>query len=90
MFVRYNKRKTIYGRLNLIESIYQAGYKYVNRVSECDIFVYGNDYGKRDISCDKNIKEYNKAIKKISITELSKLINKDVNIYGEIERIKKQ
>ena len=78
------KEKSIYGRLKLIEAIYQAGYKFTNRVSECSIFVYGNSIGKRDTCCDINIKDYNKKIKKISINELSRLINRNTNKNGEV------
>lgn len=50
----------------------------------CDYFVMGNGYGERDLSCDYNIEDNKKEIKKITLEELSKMLDVHVNEYGEI------
>lgn len=79
------KETSIEGRLRLIEAIFNAGYNYGNKVSVCSYFVMGNEYSERDLSCDHNIEDNKKDIKKITISELSKLINEEVSETGEIE-----
>ena len=76
---------TTEGRLRLIEAIFNAGYNYGNKVSICSYFVMGDEYGERDLSCDHNIEDNKKDIKKITISELSKLIKEEVSQTGEIE-----
>lgn len=71
-------------RIALIKRIFEKGYNYICKVSECDYFVIGEDYGERDLSCDHNIEDNNKPIKKITISDLSKMLNVDINKYGEI------
>ena len=78
------KEDSVEDRLKLIEAIFEAGYNYETKISNCSIFVTGNSYGKRDKSCDYNIRERGLDIKKISISELSKLIKKDINENGEL------
>lgn len=73
------------GRLRLIKAIFDKQYNYTSKVSECSIFVIGNEYGERDLSCDHNIENNNKDIKKISIEELSELLAENVDEHGEIE-----
>ena len=79
------RETTTEGRLRLIEAIFNAGYNYGNKVSVCSYFVIGNEYGERDLSCDHNIEDNKKDIKKITISELSKLIKEEVSQTGEIE-----
>lgn len=71
-------------RIALIKRIFEKGYNYICKASECDYFVIGEGYGERDLSCDHNIEDNNKPIKKITISDLSKMLNVDINKYGEI------
>lgn len=71
-------------RIALIKQIFKSGYNYTCKVSECDYFVIGEGYGERDLSCDHNIEDNNKPIKKITISDLSKMLNVNINKYGEI------
>lgn len=71
-------------RIDLIKEIFKNGYNYTCKASECDYFVIGNGYGARDLSCDHHIEDDNKAIKKITLDELSKMLGVKVNGYGEL------
>lgn len=71
-------------RIALIKQIFNKGYNYICKASECDYFVMGNGYGERDLSCDYNIEDNKKEIKKITLEELSKMLDVHVNEYGEI------
>ena len=77
------KETTTEGRLGLIEAIFNAGYNYGNKVTICSYFVMGNEYGERDLSCDHNIEDNHKDIKKITIEELSKMLKIEINEHGE-------
>ena len=79
------KEKSMQGRLRLIKAIFDKQYNYTSKVSECSIFVIGNEYGERDLSCDHNIENKNKDIRKISIKELSELLDENIDENGEIE-----
>ena len=72
-------------RIQLIKRIFESGYNYICKVSECDYFVTANEYGERDLSCDYNI-DNGKKIKKITIKDLSKMLGFDINEFGEIEK----
>jgi len=77
------KETTTEGRLRLIEAIFNAGYNYGNKVSICSYFVMGDEYGERDLSCDYNIEDNHKDIKKITIEELLKMLKIEINEHGE-------
>ena len=70
-------------RLALIKEIFKKGYNYVCKASDCDYFVVGKEKGKRDASCDYNIKENHKDIEKINLNQLSKMLNIEINENGE-------
>lgn len=70
-------------RIALIKEILKKGYNYTDKVSECDYFVHNDKYGERDLSCDYNIEDNHKHIKKITIEELSKMLKIDINEHGE-------
>ena len=70
----------------LTETIKEAGSAVVPiTLGEDEYFVMGDKYGERDLSCDHNIEDNKKDIKKITISELSKLIKEEVSQTGEIE-----
>lgn len=69
--------------MRLIEAIFNAGYNYGNKVSICSYFVMGDECGERDLSCDHNIEDNHKDIKKIAIEELSKMLKIEINEHGE-------
>ena len=71
-------------RIALIKHIFEKGYNYICKVSECDYFVVGDGYGERDLSCDHNIEDNKKSIKKISISDLSKMLDVEINKDGEL------
>lgn len=71
-------------RIALIKRIFEKGYNYICKASECDYFVVGEGYGERDLSCDHNIEDNNKIIKKITISDLSKMLDVNINKNGEI------
>lgn len=75
-------------RIALIKRIFEKEYNYICKASECDYFVIGEGYGERDLSCDHNIEDNNKPIKKITISDLSKMLNVDISKYGEIVKEK--
>lgn len=70
-------------RIALIKEIFKNGYNYICKASECDYFVHNNEYGERDLSCDHNIEDNHKDIKKITIEELSKMLKIEINENGE-------
>ena len=70
-------------RIALIKEIFKNGYNYICKASECDYFVHNNEYGERDLSCDHNIEDNHKDIKKITIEELSKMLKIEINEHGE-------
>lgn len=70
-------------RIALIKEIFKNGYNYICKASECDYFVHNNEYGERDLSCDHNIEDNHKNIKKITIEELSKMLKIEINENGE-------
>lgn len=78
------KEESMEGRLSLIRAIFDSGYNYTNKVSISNIFVMGEEYSERDLSCDHNIEDNHRDIKKISIDELSKILNVNVTKNGEI------
>lgn len=77
------KEKSLKKRLELIKLLFDNGYRYTSKVSECSVFVAGDECGKRDLLCDKKI-EGKALIKKISINELEKILKVHINQYGEI------
>lgn len=70
-------------RIALIKEIFKNRYNYICKASECDYFVHNNEYGERDLSCDHNIEDNHKDIKKITIEELSKMLKIEINENGE-------
>lgn len=70
-------------RIALIKAMFNSGYNYTCKASECDYFVHNEDYGERDLVCDCNIEENHKDIKKITINDLSKMLKITINEYGE-------
>lgn len=70
-------------RIALIKEIFKKGYNYTCKASECDYFVHNNDYGERDLSCDYHIEEHHKDIKKITIEDLSKMLDIEITSNGE-------
>lgn len=68
------------GRLRLIKKIFDKGFDYTTKVSECQYFVKGILEGDRDEYCHNYL-----GIKKISIEDLSNMLNVYVNDFGEIE-----
>lgn len=76
-------------RIALIKEIFNNGYNYTCKASECNYFVHNDEYGERDLCCDQNIENNHKNIKKITINELSKILKIKINEYGEYENNKK-
>lgn len=72
-------------RLNFIKLLFDKKYNYTVKVSECSYFVVGKGYGERDLSCDYNIEDKSKDIKKISISELSKMLDTDITENCEVK-----
>jgi hypothetical protein len=73
------------GRLRLIERIFEKGYNYSTKVSESKFFVYGTKEGVRDKSCNSHLEAEDIDIKKISIDDLSNMLDSEINDFGEIE-----
>jgi DNA-binding protein YbaB len=71
-------------RLELINLIFEKGYNYISKVSECNYYVSNAESGKRDIAYENNIKQGN-YIKKITIRELSEMLKIKINRHGELE-----
>lgn len=60
--------------LNVAKQVFDKGYNFINKASECNYFVYSKDIGMRDLTCDEIIAQ-GANIKKISILEFEKMTN---------------
>lgn len=80
------KYKSMNGRLKLIKQFFKNKYNYVTTVGECNYFVYGSNYAEKDMICDCLLEDPEKAkkIKKITINELSKMLNAKIDENCEL------
>lgn len=58
--------------LKVAKQLFDKEYNYINKVSECNYFVYGEIVGIRDLMCDDKLAQ-GANIKKISILEFTKM-----------------
>lgn len=70
-------------RLNFIKLIFEKGYNYTSKVSECTFFVTNGIKGVRDEAFEYNISQ-GKAIKRIDLEELGKMLDVTLNQFGEV------
>lgn len=61
-------------QLKICKQLLDKQYNYIRKASECNYFVYGNEVGKRDYTCDDRIAK-GANIKKITILEFEKMTN---------------